>query len=475
MDCAQVNRKIELYVLGDLPESEQAAIEKHLASCPACRVAHDECRFLVAQIRGSARRPDSLRPDFSFAREVRSAVKVEIRRASYRSMARRMIPALGSVAACLLFALAGWCMWVSSGNRPDSVLVEDGPRRSRVRASAAPSILEAWQHKSAPSAPGSVADAVVVRGNNMYLLQTHDRQNYVAALDTRTGEQKWLSDVQSCGYLLADNSRVYCLAQSGAGRFDLVALDADDGKLLWRHREEKADKLQSPCRASLLTGDRICWTTDKIVHMLSRADGAPIWTRSIPDEGMLSEAVAIDDTLYIANAFGLYCLDAATGDESWRLACGDVKSSRARPMLAAANGEIYASMSLGLRSSRLFCMNVSKRRILWSRVVDCAARLDAVGDVLYVRDQNIRALDGSTGRMLWTRPAAGCNPVTYAEGLAYFVDSSDQGSLVALDRYTGARVWELAGIKSCDAFIRVDGTAFLKTPDGIVRALIFEG
>ena len=144
-------------------------------------------------------------------------------------------------------------------------------------------------------------------------------------------------------------------------------------------------------------------------------------------------------------------------------------------MLAAADGEIYASMSLGLRSSRLFCMNAAKRKILWSRVVDCAARLDAIGDVLYVRDQNIQALEAATGRLLWACPAEGCNPVTYAGDLAYFVDSSDQGCLVALDRYTGARVWELAGIKSCDAFIKIGGTGFLKTLDGVVRAFVFQG
>ncbi len=474
MDCAKVNRKIELFVLGDLPGSEQAAIEEHLASCPACRVTHDEYRFLVAQIKGSAR-PDLLRPDFSLAREVRSAVKVEISRASYRLLARRAVPAVGSVAACLLLAFAGCWMWISSGSRLEPVIAKDRPRRSPVEASAAPSVLQAWQHKSAPSAPGSLADAVMVRRNSMYLLQAHNQQNYVAALDTRTGKRKWLSDVPSAGYLLADNSRVYCLAQSGAGRFDLVALDATDGTLLWKFQQEHTDKLQSPCRASLLSGDRICWTADRAVHMLSCSDGKPIWTRSIPDGGMLSEAVAADGHLYIANAVGLYCLDAATGDESWRLACGDFKPTLGRPMVAVANGDIYASMSLGLRRSRLFCMKAAQREILWSRVVDCAARLDAVGDVLYVRDQNIRALDGTTGRLLWTCPAQGCNPVTYANDLAYFVDSSDQGRLVALDRYTGDRVWELAGIKSCDAFIRVNGTGFLKFPDGTVRALIFKG
>ena len=474
MNCVQVNRKIELFVLGDLSEQERAAIEEHLASCPACRVVHDECCFLVTQIKESAR-PDLLTPDFNFAREVRSAVRAEIRRASYRTIAWRAIPALGSIAACLLLAFVGWWLWVASGSGLKPILAEDHPRRSVVGASAVPSIHQAWRHKSAPSPPGSMADEVVVRGNDMYLLQTHNGANYVAALDTRTGEQKWLSDVRSSGYLLADDSRVYCLSQNGPGKFDLIALDATDGSLLWKHRQEHADKLHSPCRASLLPQERICWAADRTVHVLNRADGNPIWTRTIPDGGMLSAAVAVDDNLYVANAFGLYCLDAETGDESWRLACGDVRSGRARPMLAAANGEIYASMGLGLRSSRLFCMDVSQRRILWSRVVDCAARLDAVGDVLYVRDQNIRALEGTTGRLLWTCPAEGCNPVTYAEDLAYFVDSREKGRLVALDRYTGARVWELPGIKSCDAFIKIDGTGFLKTPDGFVHAFIFKG
>ncbi len=474
MDCGQVNRKIELYVLGDLAESERNAVEEHLRSCSACRVAHDEYRFLAAQIKESAR-SDLTSHDFILAREVRSAVKVEIRRANYRNMAWRVVPALGSVAACLLLAFAGWWMWVASGSRIEPILAETNDRRSTARASGAPSLLEAWQHKSAPSAPGSTADEVVVHGQNMYLLQAKDRRSYVAALDTRSGRQKWLSDVQSCGYLLADDSQVYCLSQSGPGKFDLVALDATDGRLLWKHGRKHTEKLQGPCRPTLLAEDRICWTADRTVHVLSRIDGEPSWTRSVPDGGALSEAVVIDDDLYVANAFGLYCLDAKTGDESWRLACGDVRSSRTRPMLAAADGEIYASMSLGLRGSRLFCMDTAQRKILWSKVVDCFARLDAVGDVLYVRDQNIRALEGATGRLLWRCSAEGCNPVTYAEDLAYFVDSSDRGRLVALDRYTGARVWVLPGIKSCDAFIKVDGTGFIKTPDGFVHAFIFKG
>jgi outer membrane protein assembly factor BamB len=65
--------------------------------------------------------------------------------------------------------------------------------------------------------------------------------------------------------------------------------------------------------------------------------------------------------------------------------------------------------------------------------------------------------------------------VTYAEGLAYFVDSRDQGRLVALNRYTGSKVWELAGMKSCNAFIKTDGAGYVKTHDGVVHAIAFKG
>jgi hypothetical protein len=41
--------------------------------------------------------------------------------------------------------------------------------------------------------------------------------------------------------------------------------------------------------------------------------------------------------------------------------------------------------------------------------------------------------------------------------------------------YTGSKVWELAGMRSCNAFIKVDSTGFLKTHDGVIHAIIFKG
>lgn len=483
MNCAEVSQKIELFVLGGLSESEQAAIKAHLAVCPACNGTQGRYRLLVTQIKGAAR-PDSLRLDF--VRAVRSAAKAEIRSMALHSLARRILAITGSVAACLLSALVIWHagIWHAASREPSfssqvgPMVTRNPSKESLGRASSvsgAPSILQAWQHGGARSVPGSMADEVVVRGQNVYLLQEYGGQACVAALDIRTGKQKWLSDTRSCGYLLADDSRVYCLAPREGGQLDLVALDAANGKTLWKYPQQRLAGLRSLCRPTLLPRDRICWTTNVTVHVLSCADGERLWTHSIPDGGLLSAAAVVGNNLYVANTIGLYCLNVATGDESWRLAYGEVISSWDRPWLEVADEAIYAALSLGFGASRLLCIELTGHKIVWSKVVGHVTDLRAIGDMLYLRHQDVEALDRITGQLLWTFPATGCNPVTYAEGLAYFVDSGNQGRLVALNEHTGCKVWELAGIRSCNAFIKVDSTGFVKTHDGVVYAIIFKG
>jgi outer membrane protein assembly factor BamB len=309
----------------------------------------------------------------------------------------------------------------------------------------------------------------------MYLLQEHNRQTFVAAIDIKTGKQKWLSNTHSCGYLLADNSRVYCLSPSGTGKLDLIALDATNGNVLWKYQQQYTEHQQNPCRPSLLSGNQICWTINKTVHMINCTTGESLWTHSISKGGLLSSAIAINDDLYIANSLGFFCLNATTGKQSWRLDYGNIESSRNRPLLAATDDEIYASLNSGLSSSRLICMESKGHTIRWSKTVPHVTHLYAIDDMLYIRNQNIQALEGTTGRLVWNCPATGCNPVTYTEGLAYFVDSSSQGCLKALNRYTGRKVWELGGMKSCNTFIKVDNTGFLKSQQGVVYAINLKG
>jgi outer membrane protein assembly factor BamB len=475
MNCAEINQKIDLFAIGELPRKERAAIKAHLATCPVCNATEAEYSLLVTKIQEAAQ-PD--RPNFAFVRKIQLAVKAEIRSIAIRSLLRRIIAITGSAAACLLLAFVIRRVWISSGKQEGPVVTKNlskEPLSRTLSTPGAPSILEAWRYRSTPSVPGSMADGVIACGKNMYLLQEHNQQRFVTALDIKTGKLKWLSGIHSCGYLLADDSRVYCLSPSEAGKFSLVALDAASGESLWKYPQQYAEQQQSPCRPILLPGGRICWTTNKTVHMIICATGKSLWTHTISDGGLLSAAAVVNNDLYVTNSFGFFCLNAATGNEFWRLDCGGVISSRSRPLLAATDGEIYASFSHGFGTSRLICMEPTGRRIRWSKTVSHATHLYAIDNMLYLRNQNIQALEGTTGRLLWSCPATGCNPVTYTKELAYFVDSSSQGCLVAVNRHTGCKVWELGGMKSCNAFIKVDGTGFLKSQDGIVYAIDFKG
>jgi outer membrane protein assembly factor BamB len=456
MNCEQVNQKIEFFVLGELSESQQVAIKQHLAICPACRAAEaDYCR-LINDIK-KAVQPDL--PGFDFVRAVRSTVDSEIRAVTTRSRARRIIAITGSAAACLLLGLTIWLVRVLGAPTPfDS-----------------PSVSLVWQYRGARSIQGAMGDATVVRGQRMYLLHQVGSQAYVVALDAKTGQQKWQSDTESCGYLVADDSRVYCLAPASAGRFDLVALDRSNGKMLWRYPQLCPDQLQNPCQPTLLSGGRICWTTNTTVHMLDSADGKELWTCSIPDDNLLSRAIIMNDSLYVAGSGGLYCLNITSGKECWRLAWDEKMAGWDRPLLAVADGQIYAAIGMGFGGSRLLCMEPTEHKLLWSKVVPYVSHLYIAGGKLYLRHQNVQALDRTTGELLWTYSATGCSPVTYANGLVYFTDSSDKGHLIALNEHTGGKAWELVGVNSCNAFIKVDSTGYIKTREGVVYAAVFKG
>jgi len=49
-------------------------------------------------------------------------------------------------------------------------------------------------------------------------------------------------------------------------------------------------------------------------------------------------------------------------------------------------------------------------------------------------------------------------------------DTGGGGRLLAVDPRTGEQAWEVAGLQSCDAFVKLEGTGYLKTTDGTIHA-----
>jgi outer membrane protein assembly factor BamB len=89
---------------------------------------------------------------------------------------------------------------------------------------------------------------------------------------------------------------------------------------------------------------------------------------------------------------------------------------------------------------------------------------------VYLRCQDVLALDQGTGDPVWQVDAAGCNPVTECDDLVCFVDRTQEGRLIAINRHTGRVTWQVPGLNSCSAFVMVGKRGYLKTEDSIVLA-----
>jgi len=457
-----------LYVLGDLPEAQHARIAAHVAGCASCGQAEQEYRLLVCEIQFSA--SDTLASE-SLTERVRSGAAREIVAERKRLRLRRFVAVASSAAAVVLLGLGVWGAWRMMAPAPSS----DSSRMVGVsQEGAPPSLPEKWRYDGARAVPSSLADGVVVQGSNIYLLQDSDLGQRVAAIDVASGARRWQSQPLNLAYLSADASHVFGLT-GGGGTLEVVALAAVDGKELWRYSHARGKRLVAPHAPLPLPGGRLCWTHAGTVHVLDADTGAEVWTRSLLEEGPLSAAVADGEDLYVMTGESLYCLHRETGQESWREPLGSERAGFSRPLLAVADGHAYFLRAQPGRTGRLFCMNLSRRTMLWSRPATGAHSLLATSDGVYIRGQAVVALDRRTGEPLWQRPALGCGPLTVIDGLIHFVDSAAAGRLVALDPRTGRLAWEVQGIHSCDAFARIGDTGYIKMRDGTVRALAFGG
>jgi outer membrane protein assembly factor BamB len=329
-----------------------------------------------------------------------------------------------------------------------------------------------WHHVGATAIPVSSAASAVLHGQSLYLLHASATDSRVVALDAASGRTRWQSEVRSIGYLSADDLRVYCLAACADGSTELVALDAGSGAVLWRLRPDRKERLQYPCGAVPMPDGRVCWSTNAAVHMIDAAQGSVLWSRPLESEGLLSGAVLLDGELLVASCNHLYSLSPDAGEVVRHRSLSAQGPLVGRPLLEADDGRAYLAERF-LSGSQVTCIGLTDCEVLWTeKVSQPVVHLLAAAGRLYVRTQSVQAFDAAAGRSCWKRQAQGCGPVTLADGLVYFVDTTGSGRLVAVDAATGSEAWQAAGIRSCEAVLAARSTAYLKTHDGVLRAVV---
>lgn len=290
-------------------------------------------------------------------------------------------------------------------------------------------------------------------------------------------------------------------------RYDIVALQADDGKELWTF-PVGSSSANSPL-APVIAGGVVYAATDSgRVYALRASDGTEIWHFATRNTGAQCSGLAIvDGAVYLGGGDGLFhALDAADGREIWNFTQtgGQVAVmptvTRGVVYVSANNGgvyalrvrdghEIWAAATSGpfwtvvasndifvTTSDSLTTLRTSDGHQEWSfptthRFIQSAPV--PTGRLVYVAvDDNVYALSVSSGRKEWVFKTGGyiTSELVVASGVVY-VGSFDH-RLYALRASDGTEIWSFAtGAQVSSEPAVTGGVAYLGSEDGNVYAL----
>ena len=215
----------------------------------------------------------------------------------------------------------------------------------------------------------------------------HGQPFRIARFEAATGKAGWnsqnIADLQQwnmMGAPLPLGDRVYVTAAKTGQATELhaLALQASDGKLLW--------------------------STHLGTH---QADQSQMWHRRSAQPSLVFNG----GKLYVdSHAGGLVVLDATSGAIDWAFAYDssmpDTNNWYNQPSsFTTAGPPILVGSTLyfkGMRSDRLYALDVSAPKLLWKRPVSESAMLVGVdGDTLYLSGEEVLALDLATQKLKW--------------------------------------------------------------------------
>ena len=248
----------------------------------------------------------------------------------------------------------------------------------------------------------------------------------------------------------------------------LAAIDATSGKTLWSKSSkthgwfgwgDKKRKDAMYAGGPSVTGDLLAvGTLDGHVYGVNAKDGSPRWEAEL-DTQVLVSPVIVGDLVVVRGGDGrIYALDAATGKRRWIYDQGTVPllSVRGNGPMLVANGVVFFGSDDGL----LVALRLDNGTKLWEQHVASGEgrtdieRLDDAdggvlidGSTLYAAAYhgNLIAVDGPSGRPLWTRPFSTYTSLALKGNSIFGVDDNSQ--IWAFDTSAGTDMWKNSSLK----------------------------
>ena len=308
-------------------------------------------------------------------------------------------------------------------------------------------------------------DAAIVHG-----VVYEERGGYLAAVDAATGEERWRYEETEGTVSLRDVVDGVVYVKSDVG---LDAVDAEYGKQLKRY---------DPHGSLRGVSDGVLYVeSHEALAVVDAATGEEI--SRYPKEGLAGERVGmiVDGVIYIeaaplvimgsglSHAASLAAVDAATGEEIWRI--DDLSGARSGFQIrSVVDGMVYADINGGV--------DATNGKEHWRyRPPNGSAYFEAVADgVAYVGKvesftlTKVEALDAATGEWLWNHRYGRVYPG--AGGLVYVL--SGDRDLDAMDVATGKVRWSYSSPGRRDIrFDVADGVVYIVSLDNTGAAVTY--
>ena len=251
----------------------------------------------------------------------------------------------------------------------------------------------------------------VVAGDNVY---TMDAESVVRAFNAKSGDELWEIDLTPedeedghiSGGLAFENNRVFATT----GFAQVVALDAKNGKVIWR--KNVGAPMRSP---PTVRGNRVFTVTlTNKLFALHGSTGDTLWTHSGIEEGtnfLGGASPAVDSGVVIVpySSGEVAALKVENGQELWTDSLAGVRRANATTTLSSIRGRPVIDRGIVTvisNSGLVTAINLRSGRRIWDRSIGGIESPWVAGEFIFLLSNNseLVALGRRTGRIHWVRP-----------------------------------------------------------------------
>lgn len=257
----------------------------------------------------------------------------------------------------------------------------------------------------------------------------------------------WQVNVGDAGHYIFTPAIVGNSVFAASNRGNLVRLNAANGKTLWR-----LDTKAALSGGVGVSENMVLVGTSKGSVLAYDLEGKPLWQSRVSSEVLSAPQAAGEFVVVRSGDSRIFGLDARDGSRRWEYQTTPPPLTlRSNPGVIIVEGFVIAGMPAG----KLVVLNLTNGGLVWEtvvaapkgdneleRITDIAGPpLVETGRVCAATFQGRAACyETQKGGQLWARPASSVGSLA-ADDLSVYL-SEDNGSVVALDRNSGASVWK---------------------------------